>query len=665
MLKPVTAVTAVDDPRPLESPEDQPEEIIADGIARFVIGRFESFRRHRNRTDLDNACNTAMRQYQGQYSPEKLAEISRFGGSKVYSRMISTKCRAATALLRDVFLGADKTWGVEPTPDPTLPEDVTGQIDQMVMMEVMALTQNGVAPEPAVIEQRRMQLQAAGAQAQVQKAREYAEAAENRLQDLLLEGGFYEAMIEFLTDLPIYPYACIKGPVVQNVVDTKWEGGYMREVRTPRLMWYRVAPQDVYFTPGVSRIADAAAVEHIKLSRGDLQSMRGLPGYNDAGIEAILRDYPEGYTMAMVDDATRAVLENRESPMLNSSGLYDTLEYTGAMRGQLLLDHNFTEKQVPDPEQDYHIKAWVCGRHTVKVHINPNPKKRSDYFATSYEKIPGSLQGNGIPAIIEDVEGVANACLRSLVNNMSIASGPQVAINEERLSPSTNSDDLYPWKRWRFISDPMANSVEKPIDFFQPQSNANELLGVYKEMLNIADDNSAIPRYMTGSEKVGGAARTASGLSMLLNNASKMLQTVASNIDREIMEPLLQNLYDLLMLTDESGLLRGDENIAVKGVQVAMQKETERMRKLEFLNITGNPIDMGIIGPEGRAHILRDLADDLGMPGTSVVPNDVVLKQRIQAQQHAAQQQAAAPEEDGAQRPSEPFDNAHRTRNMS
>lgn len=660
MLHAVETVESLDDVKP---PETIAEEVIGDGVARFVIGRFESFKAHADRTNLDGACNTAARQYQGKYSAAKLAEIAQFGGSKVYSRMISTKCRAATALLRDVFLGADKTWGIDPTPDPTLPDEITGQIDQMVMMEIMAMTQGGQAPEQSMIEQRRMQLQAAGAQAQVQKAQGYALAAERRLHDLLEEGGFYTAMIEFLTDLPIYPYACVKGPVVQNIVDTKWVDGYMQEVKTPRLMWYRVAPQDIYYTPGVSRIADADIIEHTKLSRSDLQSMVGLPGYNNAGIRSILTEYPGGYVMSRVDDSTRADLENRESPGFNSSGLYDALEYTGAVNGQLLLDHGFKQEQVQDALQDFHVKAWIIGRHTIKVHINPNPKKRHDYFLTSYEKIPGSVQGNGIPAIIEDVEGVANACLRSLVNNMSIASGPQVAINEERLSPSTDSDSLYPWKRWRFVSDPLANVAEKPIDFFQPQSNATELLGVYKEMLNIADDNSAIPRYMTGSEKVGGAARTASGLSMLLNNASKMLQTVASNIDREVMEPMLQNLYDLLMLTDESGLLRGDENIVVKGVQVAMQKETERMRKLEFLNITNNPTDLGIIGPEGRAHILRDLSEDLGMPGTSVVPDDVVLRQRVgQQQAQAAQAQVEKPSDKGA-RVNAPLDNAHRTRN--
>ena len=40
----------------------------------------------------------------------------------------------------------------------------------------------------------------------------------------------------------------------------------------------------------------------------------------------------------------------------------------------------------------------------------------------------------------------------------------------------------------------------------------------------MADDVSAIPRYMTGGAQAGGAGRTASGLSMLMSNAAKTLQ---------------------------------------------------------------------------------------------------------------------------------------------
>jgi hypothetical protein len=125
---------------------------------------------------------------------------------------------------------------------------------------------------------------------------------------------------------------------------------------------------------------------------------------------------------------------------------------------------------------------------------------------------------------------------------------------------------------------------------------------------------------------------------MLMGNASKVLQTVAANIDRDIYDPLLGNLFDLIMLTDTSGLLTGEEKVQVQGVNVALQKETERSRQLEFLQITANPIDMQIIGPRGRANVLRAVSTTIGLAGEDIVPSDDAL----QAQQKAAAEQAQA-----------------------
>lgn len=135
---------------------------------------------------------------------------------------------------------------------------------------------------------------------------------------------------------------------------------------------------------------------------------------------------------------------------------------------------------------------------------------------------------------------------------------------------------------------------------------------------------------------------------MLMGNASKVLQNVAGNIDRDIINPLLQSLYDMVMLTDDTGMFRGDESIRVKGVSVAVQRETNRQRQLEFLQATGNPIDMSIIGVKGRAEILRAVSDELGLEGSSIVPSDEDLYAQEQQKILEAQQQAAMGQQPGA-----------------
>jgi hypothetical protein len=229
--------------------------------------------------------------------------------------------------------------------------------------------------------------------------------------------------------------------------------------------------------------------------------------------------------------------------------------------------------------------------------------------------------------------------LRALVNNLSISSGPQVVVNDDRLGDGENGEDMYPWKRWHVKSDPFGNNTEKAVEFFSPSSNANELLAVYQAFSAMADEASAIPKFMTGSPPSGGLGRTASGLSMLMQNSSKILQTVASNIDIDVIDPVINALLDMVMLTDQTGLLTGEEKVRVLGVQVAQQRETQRARQLEFLQLTANPIDMAIIGPKGRAQVLRNVATEIGLPGENIVPSEADLDKQ---QQQAAAQAAAA-----------------------
>jgi hypothetical protein len=300
----------------------------------------------------------------------------------------------------------------------------------------------------------------------------------------------------------------------------------------------------------------------------------------------------------------------------------------------MLLDYGLGAAEVPDPMLDYFVDAYKIGRYVLKVQLSPSLRKRPPYYVTSFEKVPGTVVGNALPDILEDIQDATNAALRSLINNMSIASGPQVVVNDDRVAENENGDELYPWKRWHVETDPLgANNGQQPITFFQPNSNAQELLGVYEKFTQIADELSAIPRYITGSERMGGAGRTASGLAMLMGNAAKILQTVAANIDNDVVEPSVSDLYDMVMLTDQTGILRGDEAITVLGVNVAMQRETQRQRQLEFLQITGNPIDVQITGVKGRATVLREVSKGIGLPGEDIVPPEEEINAQQQSQQ--------------------------------
>jgi hypothetical protein len=635
-------VTAAEQQRAQEAAQARAaanENVALTQLAAFIRAQWMMMRNHRNSiAGWSERLLHAQRVFNGKYDAQKLREIQEFGGSTIYSRMTAVKCRGASSLLREVYLGNDKPWGIEPTPEPTLPDDIMGAIKQLVVSEMQMASQGGQQLDMTAIRDRIDGLKAAARNAAVKKARDDAKCAETKLDDFLVEGGFYKALAEFLVDLPVFPIAIIKGPVVRIVPSVTWVNGTAKTEMRAKMFWSRVSPFDLYWTPGVSDITDAAVIEVTRVTRADLNDLLGVPGYDEAAIRQVLQDYGRGGLRDWIDgtDAERAVNENREDPTFNQSGIIDCVEYHGNVQGKMLLDWGMDAELIPDADRDYFIQAWLIGPHIIKVQVNPSPRKRHPYFVTSFEKVPGTPVGNALPDILGDLQDAANASLRSLVNNMSIASGPQVVIDDNRLASGGDGDNdqLYPWKRWHVANDPMAptqGGSQKAIDFFQPTSNAQELLGIYEKLSQMADETSAIPRYVTGSERLGGAGRTASGLAMLMGNASKILQTVAANIDRDVIEPLVSMLYDMVMLTDTTGLLRGDESIRVRGVDVAVQRETDRQRQMEFLQATNNPVDLAIIGPLNRAKILRSVGGNIGLDGDDVVPPEDQLKQQLSA----------------------------------
>ena len=612
-------------------------------LAGYVKAQFEIFRNHRNTVaGWSNRMLAALRAFNGQYDPTKLSEITKFGGSTVYARVIAQKCRAASSLLRDIYLGQDRPWSLKAPNNPELPEDIKAKIKQLIQQEAQQVQQAmGQPPSPSDLGERERNLLDQALDAAKRKAEKQARDSEDKIQDMLEQGGYYHALAEFLVDLPIFPFGCIKGPVVKVIPTVVWpDGGGQPQVKQiPKLTWNRVSPFDIWFTPGVADIENANVIEKLRVTRGELNDLLDLPGYNTSEIRAVLDEYGRGglYDNWDTTDAERSVLEQRENPAWNRSGLISMMEFNGNVQGRILQDYGMV---VDDELRDYHVQVWVIGSHVIKCHLSPSPRQRHPYFITSFEKVPGTPVGNGLTDLLADIQEASNATLRSLINNISISSGPQVVINDDMLAPEENGEDLYPWKRWHTRSDPMTSGSKQPISFFMPASNAQVLMDVYKQLVEIADDVSAIPKYV-GGQAGGGAGRTASGLAMLMGNASKILQTVSANIDRDVIEGSMVQLQDLLLLTDTSGLLTGEERLTVQGVNVAIQRETLRQRQIEFLQHTNNPTDMKIMGMKGRATVLRSVSTTIGMPGEDIVPPEEQIEKMQMAEQKAQQDGSA------------------------
>jgi hypothetical protein len=170
-------------------------------------------------------------------------------------------------------------------------------------------------------------------------------------------------------------------------------------------------------------------------------------------------------------------------------------------------------------------------------------------------------------------------------------------------------------------------------------------MAVYERFARLADDHSGIPAYVYGDLNVQGAGRTSSGLSMLMGAAGKGIRQVVMHIDGDVVKPIVQRQFIYNMRYDEDQSIKGDVEVVAKGAVNLAMKETTNVRRLEFLNATANPIDIEIMGKEGRAAVLREVAKSLQMPGDEVVPSQekTTFSGRMAAKLAQQQPQQAQP----------------------
>lgn len=594
------------------------------------------------RATVEQRMTDNLRRRRGEYDDVKLTEIREHGGSDIFLGITSVKCRAAAAWLRETLLGTgiDRPWLLEATPVPDIPPDAATTIENGVQQRLAEITQLGMQVPPEMIQQAQRQLRdEALAEAQNQ-AKERVNRMTSKIEDQLLEGGWLYALTEFIDDLVTFPSAVLKGPVPRNRKMLKWNGMSLEPIEDIRLEWERVDPFMVYPAPWASGIDDGFLIERHRLSREDLQAMIGVEGYDEDAIKAVLTDFEGGGLREWLwIDSAKADAEGKDSLESDRpSDLIDAIQLWDSIEGRLLIEWGMDEAEIEDPYRSYPCEVWLVGGTVIRAVLNYDPLGRKPYFMTSYEKVPGAFWGNSVVDLVKDPQDMANASARALANNMSIASGPQVVVNNSRLPPDEDLSSMFPWKIWQTIYADFQDS-SKPIDFFQPNSNAQELLLVLKDFSSLADEYSGIPRYMTG-EHVAGAGRTSSGLSMLINNAAKSLKHVVSNVDQDVLNPLLERIYQHNLRYSQDPDLIGDVRVVARGAMSLVSREAAAVRRNEFLQVVlQSDLAQQIVGLPGAAELLRENARLLDVDPERIVPSREELQAKAMQMMQMAQTQ--------------------------
>ena len=611
------------------------QESYIQGLAAHVKKRWDVSKS--SKRDLEERMLQCVRQRNGEYDPDIEAEINAQNGSDIFIQLTSVKCRAATSWLRDTLLGSgsDKPWSMDASPEPELPDEISQGLQAKLSQELMqAMQSTGAMPTEEDLVDIAANMKDEAMELNREESAKRIKRMERKMEDQLLEGGWYEAFNEFIEDIVTFPFAVMKGPVKRRRKVMKWEEGKLVPSEVIRNEWERVDPFNLYWAPWAWNVNDGYVIERHRMTSDDLQSLLGVPGYNDDAIRTVLDEFTGGGLKEWLwVDSARATAEGKDSTeATNNDDLIDALQLWDSISGKLLVEWGVPEEDIEDQALSYPCEVWLIGGTVIRAVLNYDPLARKPYYLTSYEAKPGSVDGKGVADLCRDSQAMVNATARAMANNMGISSGPQVGVNISRLPSGEDITDMHPWKIWQFQSSEY-NDGTPPLSFFQPSSNAQELMAVFEKFSERADEDTMIPKYMTGGHTPG-AGRTSSGLSMLISNAGKGIKQVINNIDKKVIVPAIERLYhDNLRYADDPDLV-GDVNISARGASSLVVKEAEAIRRNEFLQLVlTNPMAQQIVGMDGAAELLRDAAMNLNTNPDRIVPD----RQKISTMQQQAQ----------------------------
>lgn len=646
-------------------------------LAGYFRTLWESARDHKQR-NVEPRLMACLLARKGDYSAKQKQQIIEEGSPPIFMMLTDEKCANLESWLYDIYDNPDdEPYGAEETPVPDLEPELLEALHQAAMQTMqqtvmdmleMEIAMGGIRDEQqatmrfqALMQEQMEELDNDLRDVLHEEAKEQTEKMVSAIKDAATESGWRGALLDSIPDFATYPNSFVKGPISVNKQVLEWVDGKPQLVRKVVHKWTSPSPWDIF--PGAENqtCQDGPLIERHFIRAKDLYDLIGVDGYDSDAIRVVIQEQSQGGIRSTWLDSTneseRQRLEGRENLTGSPEPVLPALQIWADVPGYRLLEYGMSPDVITEAAKYYPVEAWLIGNYVIKCQLNPSRDGQRPYFTAPYREFKGSFWGRALAEVISDCQSQCNVAARSLARNMGIASGPQVGVDVGAMPPNEKIDEVHPLKIWQFDMQAYlgGSSSRQPLWFFQPKLLAAELLKVYEFWNGEADNKSGIPRYATGGTGgQQGVLRTSSGYAMMLEGATKGIQRVAKNIDRNQIEPSIQRLLTDILINNP-GQYKGDVKIQAVGATALLHKEALRIRRNEaMLAIKGDPMALQVIGLEGYAEVLRQYFK--GLEFGNVVPSKRELQMRSKQDEMAMmiqqQQQALQPQDDQQALPS-------------
>lgn len=632
---------------------DQDIEHRTEYLAQTVLDSFEAAKLARTSAGIDDQIKLGRRLLNSQYTGEELATIAAGDGIDTWYDLALPLRNIAVAFMRSVLVSDEDNplWSLSPTPIPNLPEDLIQreaeflalELEQEISTAAPLFDENGVELTPITAEQIEERIDE-WRENLYQKVDALAERQtrnlERKVKDTLDVTNFDKLLDDFVNDLATDPIAVVYGPVISFKKQPEWKNG--RKVwRDRQFLEAKVVDVDrVWPSEDGENPQDVTWMFYLdRHTKTDLFKAKNMKGFVKENIEILLKDFQNGcrdWLNPIEEEMER--LEDRPSyASWRAEEQIDVLKAHGDVQGEDLIKGGITKycgKKI-DPDTCYGYEFWIVDKYVLRI-CEQVYEGGKPFFKASMYPTTGSFYGRGIPHMVKDIQRKANMVDRAEVRDVSYTSGPTFETDIALLDPSGSvPDEIIPGLNMKKNSklNPRGGKI---LEVNQIQSQAQYFNQLKERYFGEAELVTGINRQLLGQAQPG--VSTLGESQLLQQNAATGLRSILQNIDQNFIEPFIEMVSCLIMMTTDDPSLKADAQTRAYGATNLLTRELNKNSLLQLFNTllpaftSGQP---GVIEPAGMIRLIREIVKGFGQNPDDFLPDPLSVKYRDQERQQA------------------------------
>lgn len=537
------------------------------------------------RSKLEEEWIADLEQFHGRYDAVTMKRLIDAESSRVFMNYTRPKTVAMAAKIMGIlFPTDDNNWAIEPTPVPS----------------------------------------SGGEPMEDDTAAQACELMSEEMDDQLTECGYQAQCRDVIDDACKLGTGVMEGPIVNDRVRRGWKqdetGGYALQMGgDPRPAYRRVDPWAFFPDPDARSIEEneSTYVRYLWNAK-QLRKFARLPDVDADAVRRLLTLGPR--------DRSPSYLSRLRTATGEASGhlseCFTVWKFSGALSAAEMRDIALAtgdagtakEMEAADPLDEAQAVIWFCQGEVLKFAIYPMDSGECTYSVFCLEKDEASIWGYGIPRMTRDPQSVSNASWRMLMDNGGLATGDQIIMNQNAVTPADGSPNQAPRKVWYLTDQAAAQMVDVRSIFstFSTNSHIDKLVPMIEFSQRQMDLATSLPQMAEAGEAGATMANTPVGTAMIMAHAANVVfGRIIKAWDDDVTTPNIRRLYDWNMQHSTREEIKGDFDVKPRGASVLLVREVQSQNLVATaLAYAGTPWGGYIKGLEQLRETYRSLQLD-------------------------------------------------------